>query len=62
MIELCGLYCFSDLSDIYARLFDHRPSLQGEISYFVREFEVILTEVYPVNNVAYEDTVYQWYW
>uniref|UniRef100_A0A8W8MKG5 Biogenesis of lysosome-related organelles complex 1 subunit 5 n=1 Tax=Magallana gigas TaxID=29159 RepID=A0A8W8MKG5_MAGGI len=30
---------FTDLNEIHARLFDHRPILQGHINYFVREFE-----------------------
>lgn len=30
----------SDLSEIHARLVDHRPILQGHISFFVKEFEV----------------------
>lgn len=30
---------FRDLNEIHARLFDHRPILQGHINYFVREFE-----------------------
>ncbi|CAD6227519.1 GSCOCG00001202001-RA-CDS [Cotesia congregata] len=28
-----------DIGEIWSRLFDHRPFLQGELSYFVREFE-----------------------
>uniref|UniRef100_UPI00398E85A7 biogenesis of lysosome-related organelles complex 1 subunit 5 isoform X3 n=1 Tax=Pristiophorus japonicus TaxID=55135 RepID=UPI00398E85A7 len=28
-----------DLSEIHARLFDHRPIIQAEIRYFVKEFE-----------------------
>ncbi|XP_039609972.1 biogenesis of lysosome-related organelles complex 1 subunit 5 isoform X2 [Polypterus senegalus] len=28
-----------DVGDIQSRLFDHKPVLQGEIRYFVREFE-----------------------
>ncbi|XP_072907071.1 biogenesis of lysosome-related organelles complex 1 subunit 5 isoform X1 [Hemitrygon akajei] len=31
---------FSDLSEVYSRLFDHRPVVQAEIRYFVKEFEV----------------------
>ncbi|XP_048731056.1 biogenesis of lysosome-related organelles complex 1 subunit 5-like [Ostrea edulis] len=30
---------FKDLSEIHARLVDHRPILQGHISFFVKEFE-----------------------
>lgn len=30
----------TDVTEIHARLFDHRPVLQGEISYFVKQFEV----------------------
>lgn len=29
----------ADLSDIHARLFNHRPFVQGEVRHFVREFE-----------------------
>lgn len=29
----------SDLSEVYSRLFDHRPVVQAEIRYFVKEFE-----------------------
>ncbi|XP_062893018.1 biogenesis of lysosome-related organelles complex 1 subunit 5 [Mobula hypostoma] len=29
-----------DLSEVYSRLFDHRPVVQAEIRYFVKEFEV----------------------
>eukprot|EP00094_Tigriopus_californicus_P003529 TCALIF_03394-PB protein Name:"Similar to TMEM199 Transmembrane protein 199 (Pongo abelii)" AED:0.10 eAED:0.10 QI:0/0.6/0.33/0.83/0.4/0.5/6/1385/419 len=36
----CGLIVMSkDLSDIHARLFNHRPFVQGEVRHFVREFE-----------------------
>ncbi|XP_051879418.1 biogenesis of lysosome-related organelles complex 1 subunit 5 [Pristis pectinata] len=28
-----------DLSEVYSRLFDHRPVVQAEIRYFVKEFE-----------------------
>ncbi|KAK0088776.1 hypothetical protein PV325_010716 [Microctonus aethiopoides] len=28
-----------DIGEIWSRLFDHRPFIQGEVSYFVREFE-----------------------
>ncbi|XP_009876103.1 PREDICTED: biogenesis of lysosome-related organelles complex 1 subunit 5-like, partial [Apaloderma vittatum] len=28
-----------DLGEIYSRLLDHRPVIQGEIRYFVKEFE-----------------------
>lgn len=31
---------FADVGDIQSRLIDHRPVIQGEIRYFVREFEV----------------------
>lgn len=36
------LFCPSipDVGDIQSRLIDHRPVIQGEIRYFVREFEV----------------------
>ncbi|PNF38097.1 hypothetical protein B7P43_G15425, partial [Cryptotermes secundus] len=30
---------FSDVGEIWARLFDHRPFLSGEIKYFLKEFE-----------------------
>lgn len=30
---------FSDAADIYGRLFNHRPFLQGEVKHFVKEFE-----------------------
>ncbi|VVC45468.1 Biogenesis of lysosome-related organelles complex 1 subunit 5 [Cinara cedri] len=30
---------FKDLSDIWERLFSHRPFLQGEIKYFLSEFD-----------------------
>jgi len=29
-----------DVGEIYSRLLDHRPVIQGEIRYFVKEFEV----------------------
>ncbi|NXG60932.1 BL1S5 protein, partial [Hemiprocne comata] len=28
-----------DVGEIYSRLLDHRPAIQGEIRYFVKEFE-----------------------
>ncbi|NXG10165.1 BL1S5 protein, partial [Sakesphorus luctuosus] len=28
-----------DVGEIYSRLLDHRPVIQGEIRYFVKEFE-----------------------
>ena len=33
-------YIFPDVTEIHARLLDHRPILQGHINYFVKEFEV----------------------
>jgi len=30
---------FEDITEVHARLFNHRPFLQGEIKHFVREFE-----------------------
>ena len=29
-----------DIGEIHSRLFDHRPVVSGEISYFLKEFEV----------------------
>jgi hypothetical protein len=29
----------SDVFDVYGRLFNHRPFLQGEVRHFVKEFE-----------------------
>lgn len=39
---LTALFCpsIADVGDIQSRLIDHRPVIQGEIRYFVREFEV----------------------
>ncbi|CAH1772353.1 unnamed protein product [Owenia fusiformis] len=28
-----------DVGEIYSRLFDHKPVIQGEINYFIKEFE-----------------------
>jgi len=39
------LFLFLDLSDIWDRLFSHRPFLQGEIKYFLSEFDVRLINV-----------------
>lgn len=39
-----------DVGEIYSRLLDHRPVIQGEIRYFVKEFEVsicIIHGAYP---------------
>lgn len=33
-------FIFLDLGEIHSRLLDHRPVTQGEIRYFVKEFEV----------------------
>jgi len=30
---------FKDCTDVWNRLFDHRPFLKGEINYFIKEFE-----------------------
>lgn len=30
---------FEDIQEVYSRLFNHRPFLQGEVKHFVREFE-----------------------
>jgi len=30
---------FEDITEVHARLFNHRPFLQGEIKHFLREFE-----------------------
>ena len=30
----------TDIGDIYKRLLNHRPVIQNEVYYFVREFEV----------------------
>ncbi|ESO96211.1 hypothetical protein LOTGIDRAFT_202237 [Lottia gigantea] len=32
-------HIFQDVSNLYSRVFDHRPVLQGNINYFVKEFE-----------------------
>lgn len=34
------LCLYVDLGEIYTRLFDARPFLSAELSYFVKEFEV----------------------
>jgi hypothetical protein len=34
------LSSFSDVGEIWTRLFDHRPFLSGEIKFFLKEFEV----------------------
>ena len=43
-IYLRNIYCIiiflSDTNEIFTRLFDHRPFLNGEIQHFVRVFEV----------------------
>ena len=31
---------FPDILDLYDRLFNHRPFLKGEITHFVKEFEI----------------------
>uniref|UniRef100_A0A8C5SK06 Biogenesis of lysosome-related organelles complex 1 subunit 5 n=1 Tax=Laticauda laticaudata TaxID=8630 RepID=A0A8C5SK06_LATLA len=31
---------FKDVGEIYSRLLDHRPVIQGEIRYFIKEFEL----------------------
>jgi hypothetical protein len=33
-------FIFIDLGEIHSRLLDHRPVIQGETRYFVKEFEV----------------------
>ncbi|KAL3890273.1 hypothetical protein ACJMK2_002559 [Sinanodonta woodiana] len=30
---------FKDITEIHARLFDHRPAIQGHVDYFLKEFE-----------------------
>jgi len=30
---------FEDIQEVHSRLFNHRPFLQGEVKYFIREFE-----------------------
>lgn len=39
----CILNCVvpADVGDIQSRLLDHRPVINAEIRYFVREFEVV---------------------
>ncbi|CDQ77190.1 unnamed protein product [Oncorhynchus mykiss] len=39
MTRFYGLCLPLDVGDIQSRLIDHRPVIQGEIRYFVREFE-----------------------
>lgn len=46
MLNLCSsLVCFAlpDVGDIQSRLLDHRPVINAEIRYFVKEFEVVKT-------------------
>ena len=40
--EYLDVYVFNitDIGDIYKRLLNHRPVIQNEVYYFVREFEV----------------------
>lgn len=33
------IFVISDTFDVYSRLFNHRPFLQGEARHFVKEFE-----------------------
>lgn len=35
-----SLLSFADVGEIYSRLLDHRPVIQGELRYFIKEFEV----------------------
>lgn len=45
-----------DLGEVYSRLLDHRPVIQGEIRYFVKEFEVsicILMDSGAVWNIEH---------
>lgn len=38
-----SLLSFIDVGEIYSRLLDHRPVIQGEMRYFIKEFEVGLS-------------------
>ncbi|XP_076361330.1 biogenesis of lysosome-related organelles complex 1 subunit 5 [Tachypleus tridentatus] len=40
MVEVASIdNVVKDIGEIYARLFDHRPFVQGEINFFLKEFE-----------------------
>ncbi|XP_013775669.1 biogenesis of lysosome-related organelles complex 1 subunit 5-like isoform X2 [Limulus polyphemus] len=40
MVEIASIdNVVKDIGEIYARLFDHRPFVQGEINFFLKEFE-----------------------
>jgi len=41
-LDFIMVFLLLDLSDIWERLFSHRPFLQGEIKYFLSEFDVRL--------------------
>lgn len=40
VIQLYNFILFSDVGEIWFRLFDHRPFISGEIKFFLKEFEV----------------------
>lgn len=40
LIKACVV--LADVGDIQSRLLDHRPVINAEIRYFVKEFEVLL--------------------
>lgn len=41
---------FIDTGEIWSRLFDHRPFIQGEITFFLREFQVKSSRVLIIDS------------
>ncbi|KAH0617934.1 hypothetical protein JD844_016708 [Phrynosoma platyrhinos] len=56
---MSGYYFDGDVGEIYSRLLDHRPVIQGEIRYFIKEFEEKrgLREVRVLENL--KSTVFE---
>lgn len=43
-------FCFADVGDIQSRLIDHRPVINSEIRYLVKEFEVVHVTLWRMMN------------
>lgn len=56
-ILIISIEHFSDIGEIYTRLFDNRSFLSGEIVYFVKEFEVTNLENVTASNLKFLNIV-----
>lgn len=54
-------FSFLEIGEIWSRLFDHRPFLNGEIKYMLKEFEVSNSILLLTFDLKFSVTTYLFY-